>query len=193
MERVHYLFKFLKIKKKVPTRFINIRIKTQEQLFNSFDPSPFIEKDLDDDAIAYIVSYFEEFAINDKIDILIHLPKSQRKKTSEKVIRQAIHNYFSYRKELEIHKIKKQLDSSKVSFLIGLMILISCMGMKYLILEQLINHSWLSAILSEGLTIGGWVAMWKPTGEILYEWLPMKRDKEIYKKISESIVEFIYE
>lgn len=192
MDRLNFIYKFFKLKQVSKTRYINIRIKTQGQLFNSLDPSPFIEKDLDDDAIAYIVSYFEEFALNDRIDILIHLPKSQRKKTSEKIIRKAIHNYFFYRKELELHKIKKQIDSSKLSLIIGFFILILSMAIKFFVVGY-INYYWLSVILSEGLTIGGWVAMWKPLGEILYAWLPMKRDKEIYKKISESNVDFIYE
>jgi len=193
MNRIEFVLDKFNVHQKTNTKYINIRIKTQDQLFNSFDPSPFIDKDLDNDAIEYIVSYFEEFALNEKIEILIHLPKSQKKKTSEKIIRQGIHNYFSYRQELEAHKIKKKLESSRISFTIGVMILISCMGVKYLIVGKLMNHEWLSAILSEGLTIGGWVAMWKPMGEILYEWLPMKRDKDIYQKISESNIGFIYE
>ncbi|MDD3175860.1 MAG: hypothetical protein PHU51_05265 [Candidatus Nanoarchaeia archaeon] len=193
MNRIYYLLSKLRIHKKVVTKYINIRIKRQDQLFNSFDPSPFIEKDLDNDAIEYLVSYFEEYGLNEKIEILIHLPKSQKRRTSEKIIKKGIHNYFEYKKDIESHKIKKKLESSRVSFIIGLMILISCMGLKYALVARLMNYSWASAILSEGLTIGGWVAMWKPMGEILYEWLPLKRDRDIYNKISEAQIEFIYE
>ena len=37
-----------------------------EQLFNSMDPSPFYEKDLDDDAEEFIVSWAQEFPRRDR-------------------------------------------------------------------------------------------------------------------------------
>jgi len=36
--------------------FIEVRIRELTQLFNSFDPSPFQERDLDSDAEEYIVA-----------------------------------------------------------------------------------------------------------------------------------------
>jgi hypothetical protein len=35
---------------------ISLQLRDTNQLFNSMDPSPFIEKDLDDDAKEFIVS-----------------------------------------------------------------------------------------------------------------------------------------
>jgi len=36
---------------------ISLKLRDTNQLFNSMDPSPFIEKDLDDDAEEFIVSW----------------------------------------------------------------------------------------------------------------------------------------
>ena len=36
---------------------ISLKLRDMNQLFNSMDPSPFIEKDLDDDAEEFIVSW----------------------------------------------------------------------------------------------------------------------------------------
>jgi hypothetical protein len=41
---------------------IRLKLRDMNQLFNSMDPSPFIEKDLDDDAEEFIVSWAQEFS-----------------------------------------------------------------------------------------------------------------------------------
>ena len=40
---------------------ISLKLRDVNQLFNSMDPSPFIEKDLDDDAEEFIVTWAQEF------------------------------------------------------------------------------------------------------------------------------------
>jgi hypothetical protein len=44
-------------------------------------------------------------------------------------------------------------------------------------------------VAREGLTISGWVAMWKPIDIYLYRWWPPLRLKRLYRKLSESDVE----
>src|SRR5258707_10948990 len=54
----------LRISRKPTTRRIEIYLENLEQFFNSMDPSPFHEKDLDDDAEEFIVSWAEEFQVH---------------------------------------------------------------------------------------------------------------------------------
>ncbi len=42
---------------------ISLKLRDMNQLFNSMDPSPFIEKDLDDDAEEFIVSWAQNSPI----------------------------------------------------------------------------------------------------------------------------------
>ena len=51
---------------------ISLKLRDTSQLFNSMDPSPFIEKDLDDDAEEFIVSWAQEFSPNAPIKLRIH-------------------------------------------------------------------------------------------------------------------------
>jgi len=53
----------------------HIRLKLHDlgQLFNSMDPSPFIEKDLDDDAAEFIVSWAQEFSSDAQIRLHVYL------------------------------------------------------------------------------------------------------------------------
>jgi len=59
--------------KRPTTHRIEIYLENLDQLFNSMDPSPFHEKDLDEDAEEYIVSWAEEYPVHDPIVLVIHL------------------------------------------------------------------------------------------------------------------------
>jgi hypothetical protein len=52
---------------------ISVKLRDMNQLFNSMDPSPFIEKDLDDDAEEFIVSWAQEFSPNAPLKLRIYL------------------------------------------------------------------------------------------------------------------------
>jgi hypothetical protein len=179
------------IRTKESGKFVEIELKLNDvnQLFNSLDPSPFIEKDLDNDAVDFIVSYFGEFDIGTKTKVVIHLPESQRRKTPEEKIRLSVRNFFEYMTGLEGMKIRQKLMEGRDGLLVGIAVLITSLAVKNLMIN---TDSMLANILAEGLTIGGWVAMWKPISNILYDWWPMRRQKAIYRKISVSPIEFIY-
>jgi hypothetical protein len=52
---------------------IKLKLRDMNQLFNSMDPSPFIEKDLDDDAEEFIVSWAREFPPDTPVMLSVHL------------------------------------------------------------------------------------------------------------------------
>ena len=56
---------------------IELRVNHPQQLFNSFDPSPFYERDLDQDAEEYIVDSADEYPLNRPLRLVIYLPADQ--------------------------------------------------------------------------------------------------------------------
>ena len=56
---------------------IEINLNRLSQLFNSLDPSPFHERDLDQDAEDYIVGSAEEAPRQHPLRLVIHLPAGQ--------------------------------------------------------------------------------------------------------------------
>lgn len=168
---------------------IEIKLKKINQLFNSFDPSPFLDKELDDDAVEYIVSYAREYA-KLKQKMIIYVPTNHKSKMSEVEIRRSIHNFFEYKKDLAEKRIKLKLKEGQLSLGIGITFLVSC-----ILVGEYVNtlaKNMLTYIIVEGLLIGGWVAMWKPISDILYEWWPIYDEKKIYHKLSEIAIEFRY-
>src|SRR3974390_2939540 len=81
------------------TRQIELNLRDVNQLFNTMDPSPFNERDLDHDAEEFIVSWARELPLNDPASLIIHLEASTQEHDTQKTIQEAIQHYFKYRLE----------------------------------------------------------------------------------------------
>jgi hypothetical protein len=66
-----------------------------------YAPSPFHERDLDQDAEDYIVGSAEEAPRQHPLRLVIHMPSDQLPHTGAPDLATAIHHYFAYR---EIHE-----------------------------------------------------------------------------------------
>jgi len=151
------------------------------QLFDSFDPAPFHEKELDSDADEYIFNAVDEFPLKKPLEIKIYLPPDEVSKEVETKLKEAIKNHFSYKKVLTDIELRRLLERGRKNLAIALMFLFLCLVTIRVISsfeENLIN-----TLFSEGLLIIGWVAMWEPVEIFLYGWWPIVHRRNIYQKI----------
>ena len=74
---------------------IEVSLRDLEQFFNTIDPSPFHEKDLDHDLEEFIVSWATEYQISEPIRLVVHLQMILPDTDSHAVIERAVHNYFA--------------------------------------------------------------------------------------------------
>lgn len=175
-----------KVRKRAPHQ-IEIFVDRIEQLFNSMDPSPFHEKDLDHDAEEFIVSWAREYPRRDPLTLIIHASQSASHATSPELVEKAVHNYFAYRGKLNRLEFKHLLKQGRTSLIIGLLFLAVCLLLSELIFQQ--KTGTFSSLMRESLTIAGWVAMWRPMQIFLYDWWPILRVGHIYGKLSRVPIE----
>ena len=169
--------------------YIELRLRGLEQLFNSMDPTPFHHKDLDPDAEQFIESWALEFPPNSQFDITIHLETPPSTGDPTTLVTAAINNYFDYKAEIMRRDRKQLLLTGRISLFIGVSFLTLC----------LLVADWLArfatgtflTILRESLTIGGWVAMWKPMQIFLYEWWPLTRRQQVYRHLADAHVQVV--
>jgi len=166
---------------------IELNLHDINQLFNTMDPSPFHEKDLDHDAEEFIVSWAREFPKHEPVELVLHLQKLPEEHDGKRLIEQAVHNYFAYRARLNQLEFKQLLKQGRTSLLVGL----SFLGICLLIIELLtLNRSGaIPNFLTQSLTIAGWVAMWRPMEIYLYGWWPLRRRGKIFEKLSRMPVQ----
>lgn len=161
---------------------VELNLRDINQLFNTIDPSPFHEKDLDRDAEEFMVSWTREFPLREPVDLVIYLRELPDGKDFAPMIEQAIHHYFAYRARLNHREFRQLMQDGRHSLLIGGLFLATCLIVSRVLLGQA-SGNFLS-VARESLTIVGWVAMWRPMEIFLYEWWPLRRRWRIYEKMS---------
>lgn len=165
---------------------IEVKLSDPRQLFNSLDPAPFIEKDLDHDAEEYIIDSVRDFHLKTPLRLVIYFPQNVSSEAARGVP-EAIHNYFKYRAAGARRELKFTLRQGRHSLLIGLTFLFVCVSVRQIL--ELTTQAALAEILEEGLLIMGWVAMWQPLQTFLYDWWPIRGQRLIYEKLQQMPID----
>ena len=166
---------------------VEINLRDVDQLFNTIDPSPFHEKDLDHDAEEFIVSWTREFPLNEPVVLVINLSQLPAEKHLEPMIERSVHHYFAYRAGLTRMEFRQLMKDGRRSLLIGGLFLLACLTASKVLVGR--GPGTFLSVVRESLTIAGWVAMWRPMEIFLYEWWPLRRRGRIYEKMSRMKVE----
>jgi hypothetical protein len=168
---------------------IDVRVSDLRQLFNSFDPSPFHEKDLDRDAEEYIVGWADEAAPRSALELIVRLPPEQVEMAEKSDLPRAVRNYFTYRAIANHRRIRFQFREGRQAMAIGLAFLFACMLLRQF--AGSLDQPTLRQILQEGLLILGWVAMWRPLQIFLYDWWPVLHHARLYRRLADMPVKIL--
>ncbi|CCH99826.1 MAG: hypothetical protein GPI90_05310 [Microcystis aeruginosa K13-05] len=163
------------------TYLIEIKLNQLQQVFNSLDPSPFLDRDLDDNAENYIINSVDEFPLNTPLKLVFYLPSNEQN-TARHLLPSALHNYFDYRQQVEQRKLRTIWRQGRISLIIGLSFLFVCLSLSELISR--FGSDTFIHFLEEGLLISGWVALWRPLEIFLYEWWPVSHQQKIFAKLA---------
>lgn len=166
---------------------IEVKLADLAQLFNSMDPSPFHERDLDHDAEEFIVSWAQEHPRDDTLKLVIHLAKPPTEGAkAQQLVRESVQHYFAYRAEMLWREFRQLMKTGRGTLLIGLAFMAACQFSAVLLLAG--SQPW-QAVTREGLTILGWVAMWRPLEIYLYLWWPLLSRRRLYQRLAKMAVE----
>lgn len=166
-----------------PPGTIEIRVEQFRQLFNSLDPSPFRERDLDDNAEEYIVSWARELPARQPIEIVVHLPQAEASAAEQHGIESAFQHYFRDRADMAERELREELRIGRRYLWVGLPILAGCLALSQ-VARRTIEAEGLSFLAQESLIIFGWVASWKAIETLLYEWQPVKRRADLLRRLA---------
>jgi hypothetical protein len=167
---------------------IEVHLKTAEQLFNSFDPSPFHERDLDEEAERYIVGWAREIRGKELLQLIVTLPDAAHKTVAARHIPDAIHNYFNNRALQARQELRELLRIGWRSLAIGLVVLLACfLAVQYMSIA--LSQSTAGRLMEQSLLILGWVANWRPLEIFLYDWWPIRRRLILLRRLGDMPVE----
>ncbi|MBL7963500.1 MAG: hypothetical protein JNM31_06610 [Flavobacteriales bacterium] len=167
---------------------IEVRLRNINALFNSMDPSPFHEKDLDAAAEDFIVGWALKFPLGDRVALQVQLEEWPGDESATS-IPAAVRHHFAYRTELIGREFSQLMRQARGSLAIGLSFLALCLLTSHYLLGDM-EQAW-AKILRESLSIAGWVAMWRPMELYLYDWWPLRHRRKLYEKLSRMQVDVV--
>ncbi len=167
---------------------IDLKIRELAQLFNSLDPSPFIERDLDTDAEEFILACAYEAPSAGPFELVVHLG-TEPEPTRAAATADAVRHYFAARADLTRRRLRLLLRRGQLFLVIGLAFLALCLVLGNVATKAL--SAPVSDIVHEGFTIVGWVAMWRPLEIFLYDWWPMRDELRRLQRLARMHVRLV--
>ena len=170
-----------------PPGLIVLRLANANQLFNTMDPSPFHERDLDHDAEEFIVSWAREQAPEVALRLRIVLKQPADEQVAC-MVQESIKHYFAYRAQNSRREVTELMREGRTSLVIGLAFLGATLAARSFLPTAGMWSDW----LREGLTISGWVALWKPIDIHLYRWWPLRAQARLQDRVAACPIEVVF-
>jgi hypothetical protein len=170
-----------------PPATIEVRVANISQLFDTLDPFPFPERDLDSDAEEFIVGWARELPPDEPIKLIIHVAGPRSEQESH-LIPDSLNRYFEYRAGIISRDLNELFRIGRTALLIGLSVLALCLTAAQFTARRM-GDTPVDRFIQESLVILGWVANWKPIETFLYDWWPLVRRRNLYRRLSKATVE----
>lgn len=170
---------------------IDLKVRHSRQLFDTRDPAPFRERDLDADAVEYLLAAAQEIPRKRPLAVVVMISEEPEPRLAPDVIVEAVRGHFIYEGEQVERRLREHVRRGQMILGVGLTVLVVFLTLAELTLSLPTGH--LREILREGLVITGWVAMWRPLEVLLYDWWPLIDERRQVRRILAAPVSIRYD
>lgn len=157
---------------------VNIHVRDLAQMFNSLDPSPFWDRDLDRTAAEFIEEEFSDKPLAEAWNLYVHTHEGG---TSPADLQAALETYYGRMASSAHRALRDHLWSGQWTLIGGVGIFLASMGLRTA-LGRLFGT--LPQLLDEGLIILAWLALWRPAEMLIYGWVPLRRKERLYERLA---------
>ena len=164
-----------------PTHTLELRVRELQQLFNSLDPTPFLNKDLDRACEVFIENWALSLPHDSHLHLTIHVEHLPAPGDAGELVAGAVHNHYQYKIGLVRGELRQLLRLGRLSLGVGLVFVVACLLLAETITSFFPGPG--AKIAHESLTIIGWVAMWRPVQIFLYDWWPLKGRIKVFENL----------
>jgi hypothetical protein len=170
-----------------PLAELELHVGEMRQIFDSMDPAPFRERDLDPKASDYIVGWAEETPKGQPLALHVHLSRQRPTAGDDALLGDAVREYFKGRAVAKRRELSQLFRSGRISLLIGLAFLAAAILLAEALSSLISKEGW-AWLVKESLIIGGWVALWRPLEIFLYDWWPLRARARLYERLGAMAV-----
>jgi hypothetical protein len=161
---------------------LEIYLPDIRRLFNSMDPAPFHERDLDPNAADYILEWAEELRRKGPLALVVKLGTPLGPGDDAAAVERSVREHFQRRAAATRRRLRDMLRVGRYSLLIALLLI----GPIIVVAEsaaQMVETERYAALIENSLVIGAWVALWRPLEVFLYDWWPVRAEARLYDRL----------
>lgn len=162
---------------------VRLYVGELRQLFDSLDPAPFRERDLDAKAAEYIVDSAREAPRGAPLALVVQLGREAGAGSATTLLSDAVHEHFGRSAAGKRRELRELFRTGRISLAIGVGFLAVAIALAQYLGERIASEggAWL---VSESLIIGGWVALWRPMEIFLYDWWPIRAEARLFDRLA---------
>ena len=169
------------------TIFIDLQLDFYRELYNEWDFSPLINRDLDEDLLKYLETCCEEIPAHYRLVICFSIPKAVYDIEKERRASEGIRNFFRYL--LRYHRRRHTRMNGRMLFVLFL-------GVSMISITSLVNYiggdEFIRGLAYEGLMVGGWVAFWEFFSMLFFRFSEHREKIRVYQRLLEAEIEYTY-
>lgn len=165
---------------------IEISVDNYNEIFNGWDPSPVKRRDLDPEVLEFIESCAADIPLCYPIELHFYMPADQRDDEKERLSIEGIRNNFSYTVAL----IRRNLAEIRKKTAIYVVAALAFLTLRYM--RPGIPTNLITTILTEGLSIGGWVFLWEAFSLLFFSGQDTSNQLKQYLRLLEAKIVFKY-
>jgi hypothetical protein len=166
---------------------IEVSVDSYNEIFNGWDPSPVKRRDLDPEVMEFIESSAADIPLRYPLELHFYMPAGNRDEEKERLSEEGIRNNFSY----SIALIRRSLADIRRKTMLYAVAAFAFLTVRYMP-KPGVPANLLTTILTEGLSIGGWVFLWEAFSLLFFAGQETSNQLKRYLRLLDAKVIFKY-
>jgi hypothetical protein len=163
----------------LPVSTVHVHVHRLSQIFNSLDPSPFWDRDLDSHAAQFIEG---EFSDRPRArHWVLEVSADEGGELGTKDVQRAVKTYYERMVTSTRKQIREKLWIGQWALLVGGAVFLACMLLRQQLAQWFVSDP--PHLIDEGLIVLAWVAIWIPVEQLFYDLAPQLRRRRFYRKL----------
>jgi len=158
---------------------VSIHVREIAQLFQSLDPSPFWDRDLDPQAAQFIEEEFSDKMSARSWHLHVH---AQLGANLGADLQAAVEHYYQRMANSARRRAREEMRSAQIALLGGIAIFLLSMTARSALSSAFPGGA--PRMLDEGLIVLAWLALWRPAEAVIYGWIPLYRRRRLYERLA---------
>jgi len=143
---------------------------------------------LDADVAEELVERVAVLPLSTAVRLRVHVtPQESVHDDIPAVIRQ----HYAKLRERAGYRLRRTVRAGRFSLVIGILVLLAALALAETVGR--LTSGGVGVVLEEGLTIVGWVALWRPLDLLLFERWALRRDIAVYRRLEQMEITVVGE